>query len=47
VALDGIALKVGLIVGIKYPLDLFFAERHTFASDFVVRTTIADVGSCN
>jgi fibro-slime domain-containing protein len=47
VALDGIAPQVGLVVGTKYPLDLFFAERHTFGSDFTVRTTIADVGSCN
>ncbi|MET0795584.1 MAG: fibro-slime domain-containing protein, partial [Polyangiaceae bacterium] len=46
VALDEIAPSFGLSVGQKYPLDLFFAERHTIDSDFTVRTTIADVGSC-
>ncbi|MEI9952468.1 MAG: fibro-slime domain-containing protein [Pseudomonadota bacterium] len=44
--LDMVAGKLGLIVGQKYPLDLFFAERHTIDSDFIVHTTIADVGSC-
>ena len=47
VALDSIAPSFGLVVGEKYPLDFFFAERHTIDSDFTVRTTIADVGSCN
>jgi len=37
---------LGLIPGQKYPLDLFFAERHTLGSNFIVHTTIADVGSC-
>ena len=46
VFLDRMASQLGLVVGQKYPLDLFFAERHTFDSDFVVHTTIADVGSC-
>jgi fibro-slime domain-containing protein len=46
ITLDGVASQFGLVVGTKYPLDLFFAERHTVASDFTVRTTIADVGSC-
>ena len=46
VALDGIAPSFGMVVGNRYPLDFFFAERHTFASDFTVRTTIADVGAC-
>jgi fibro-slime domain-containing protein len=46
VRLDEQKGKLGLIVGQKYPLDLFFAERHTVASDFIVHTTIADVGSC-
>lgn len=36
----------GLVVGRKYPLDLFFAERHTLSSNFIVHTTIADVGAC-
>jgi len=46
IALDDIAMPFGLVVGMKYPLDFFFAERHTFGSDFTIRTTIADVGSC-
>jgi fibro-slime domain-containing protein len=46
VSLDQVKGAFGLIVGQKYPLDLFFAERHTFSSNFIVHTTIADVGSC-
>lgn len=46
VKLDVLKEKLGLVVGQKYPLDLFFAERHTIGSDFIVHTTIADVGSC-
>lgn len=46
VHLDSLAPRLGLDKGQKYDLDLFFAERHTVDSDFTVRTTIADVGSC-
>lgn len=46
VSLDALAPSFGLVVGQLYPIDLFFAERHTVDSDFTVRTTIADVGSC-
>jgi fibro-slime domain-containing protein len=46
VRLDASAAQFGLVVGQRYALDLFFAERHTVDSDFTVRTTIADVGSC-
>lgn len=46
VKLDAVAATFGMVVGQKYPLDLFFAERHTIDSDFIVHTTIADVGSC-
>jgi len=46
VSLDQVRGKLGLIAGQKYPLDLFFAERHTLGSNFIVHTTIADVGSC-
>ena len=46
VELDQIKEKLGMTVGQKYPLDLFFAERHTISSHFIVHTTIADVGSC-
>ena len=44
--LDQLAPSFGLSIGQTYPLDLFFAERHTIESEFTVRTTIADVGSC-
>jgi fibro-slime domain-containing protein len=46
VNLDQEKARLGLTVGQKYPLDLFFAERHTIDSNFIVHTTIADVGSC-
>jgi len=46
VNLDQQRTKLNLVLGQKYPLDLFFAERHTIDSDFIVNTTIADVGSC-
>lgn len=46
VALDELAARFGFKVGDLVPLDLFFAERHTVSSRFTVRTTIADVGSC-
>jgi len=46
VQLDQLRAKLGLVVGQKYPLDLFFAERHTLSSNFIVHTTIADVGAC-
>jgi fibro-slime domain-containing protein len=47
VTLDQLQAQLGMSVGQKYALDLFFAERHTTASDFVVHTTIAEGGSCN
>lgn len=31
---------LGLTVGEDYPLDFFFAERHTVASNFVINTSI-------
>jgi fibro-slime domain-containing protein len=46
VELDRIAPKFGFQVGDLVPLAMFFAERHTVSSTFSVRTTIADVGSC-
>jgi fibro-slime domain-containing protein len=46
VALDEFAPSAGLTKGGIYPLHFFFAERHTTASHFTVRTSIADVGSC-
>jgi fibro-slime domain-containing protein len=46
VALDDVASRLGLTPGQVYPLHFFFAERHTSASNFTIRTTIADPGSC-
>jgi fibro-slime domain-containing protein len=47
VALDDFATNAGLQRGDIYPLHFFFAERHTFASNFSLRTSIADPGSCD
>jgi fibro-slime domain-containing protein len=46
VSLDLLASTHGLVVGEVYPLDFFFAERHTVQSNFTIETSIADVGSC-
>jgi fibro-slime domain-containing protein len=46
VVLDDVAGRVGLSRGQIYPLHFFFAERHKNASNFTIRTTIADPGSC-
>jgi fibro-slime domain-containing protein len=46
ISLDQEAARLGLVVGGRYPLQFFFAERKTVMSDFTIRTTIADVGSC-
>ncbi len=32
--------------GNRYPIHIFFAERHPTQSDFVVETSIADIGAC-
>lgn len=47
IKLDDIAASHGLTPGGVYPLHFFFAERHTSASTFLIRTTIADPGSCD
>jgi fibro-slime domain-containing protein len=47
IELDGIAATHGLQIGEEYPLHFFFAERHTVASHFTIRTTIAEPGSCD
>jgi fibro-slime domain-containing protein len=47
VALDTVAVRLGLTLGQVYPLHFFFAERHTEASNFTIRTTIAEPGSCD
>ncbi|MFN2613381.1 MAG: fibro-slime domain-containing protein, partial [Actinomycetota bacterium] len=41
VALDSVASSLGMATGGTYPFDLFFAERHTVGSDFVMETSIA------
>ena len=46
VELDAIAEEHGLVRGERYPLKLFFAERHTFGSSFTVETTLADPFRC-
>jgi fibro-slime domain-containing protein len=46
VALDDIADNFGLVRGEIYPLHFFFAERHTNQSNFTIRTSIAEPGSC-
>ncbi len=47
VALDDFAGRVGLMRGGVYPLHFFFAERHTTESNFTLRTSIAEPGSCD
>jgi len=46
VALDDIAPGFGLVRGETYSLHFFFAERHTTQSNFTIRTSIAEPGSC-
>lgn len=46
VSLDERALELGIAQGGTYPLHFFFAERHTIESNFTIRTTIAETGSC-
>lgn len=40
------AAELGLVVGKIYPLDLFFAERHSTESHFKVQTTIGSFTDC-
>jgi len=46
VQLDQVAAQFGMTKGNRYPLHLFFAERHTNESHFAVETSIADPGTC-
>jgi fibro-slime domain-containing protein len=46
VDLDEKADELGIEVGEVYPLHLFFAERHTVASNFNIATTIAEFEFC-
>lgn len=47
VILDEAAVRLRLEVGEVYPLHLFFAERHTVASNFNIETTIAEFEFCD
>jgi fibro-slime domain-containing protein len=40
------AQEFEISVGNRYPIHIFYAERHPFRSDFVVETSIADIGAC-
>jgi fibro-slime domain-containing protein len=46
VELDAAASALAMVKGQSYPLDVFFAERHTIGSTFTIRTSIADASSC-
>jgi fibro-slime domain-containing protein len=46
VELDLVAERLGLVQGETYDLHFFFAERHTIQSNFTIRTSIAEPGSC-
>lgn len=46
VDLDSEAERLGIVPGGTYDLHMFFAERHTVDSNFVIRTSIADLGEC-
>ena len=39
------AKEFEISVGNRYPIHIFFAERHPTRSDFVVETSIADIGA--
>jgi fibro-slime domain-containing protein len=47
VDLDAQASKLGIATGGIYSMNIFFAERHPIASDFVVETTISELGTCD
>jgi fibro-slime domain-containing protein len=46
VDLDSVAGAIGLVPGGEYELKIFFAERHTVESNFVIETSIANLGEC-
>ncbi len=46
VDLDRAADELGLVVGERYDIHLFFAERHTDQSTFTVETSVADTLRC-
>jgi fibro-slime domain-containing protein len=46
VDLDAQAGTLGIDKGGFYSMHIFFAERHPIASDFVVETTLSELGTC-
>ena len=46
VDLDAQSSKLGIAKGGSYSMYIFFAERHPIASDFVVETTLSELGTC-
>lgn len=46
VDLDAQASNLGITKGGYYSMHIFFAERHPIASDFVVETTLSELGVC-
>jgi fibro-slime domain-containing protein len=46
ISLDDHAAVFELTLGEVYPIHIFFAERHTVSSDFMLETSVADLGSC-
>jgi fibro-slime domain-containing protein len=47
VSLDASAAALGISLGNVYPLHIFFAERHTIASEFVLQTSLTEIAVCN
>jgi fibro-slime domain-containing protein len=47
VDLDAQATRLGMRRDELYPMHIFFAERHVTMSDFVVETTISELGTCD
>jgi fibro-slime domain-containing protein len=47
VDLDARASTFGLARGEIYPMHIFFAERHLIGSDFIVETTLSEIGACD
>ena len=46
VDLDAQRSRLGISPGGGYTMHIFFAERHPIASDFVVQTTLSELGVC-
>jgi fibro-slime domain-containing protein len=46
VDLDGASVRLGILLGSHYDIDIFFAERHTVGSSFTLRSSLAERASC-